>query len=185
MCIMLCTNNATYSFGTNYHPFILTWNWFKTNQIPYPNQLLLLGGAFGSAIQLLIQQYGHQPQQTTIVDIDNEIIKKAEHYFAFSGHKQINWVCKDAFEYVYECRQQYDCIAIDLFLEMAIPEQFTQKTFLQQCKTLLKPNGILMMNTYFAIPKDAVDFENKLQQVFTTYTKLKRDVNNIYISQLK
>ena len=72
--------------------------------------------------------------------------------------------------FVHQSTQQYDLIAMDVFLDDVIPDDFEQIEYLSALKSLLKPNGVLLYNRLALDKKDLETtqafFQDKFLKVF-------------------
>lgn len=66
--------------------------------------------------------------------------------------------------------EQFDMIAVDIFLDDVIPDRFTQSTFLENTKNLLRPGGLLLYNrlanTEADLEKTKLFYEETFKEVF-------------------
>ncbi|MCH2044710.1 MAG: methyltransferase domain-containing protein [Saprospiraceae bacterium] len=142
----LATKNAVYSYEDLYWNFRIAFEKLPLDQLNI-QKVLILGLGLGS-IPLLLEQKFEQNYTYTVVEIDAKVIELAQKYgFASRGlSSPIELVCADAFSYLENCTASYDLIAIDLFIDNEVPEQFERIDFLQNTKRCLSPKGILMYN---------------------------------------
>lgn len=142
----LATEHAVYSYEDLYWNFRIAFEKMLLNELKI-KKVLILGLGLGS-IPLLLEQKFEQNYTYTVVEIDAKIIELAQKYgFAMRGLKSpIELVCADAFSYINDCTETYDLIAIDLFIDNEVPEQFERIDFLQNTKRCLSTKGVLMYN---------------------------------------
>jgi len=86
-------------------------------------------------------------------DIAGEAVEKSEvvaniarDYFDFPADEQWQIVREDIVDYVQDCPHKYDLIVIDIAIEQNTPEWLLDRTFLQQCRSLLTENGHIALN---------------------------------------
>jgi len=86
-------------------------------------------------------------------DVVGEAVEKSEvvaniarDYFDFPIDKQWQIVREDIIDYVQHCPHKYDLIVIDIAIEQITPEWLLDRTFLQQCRSLLTENGHIALN---------------------------------------
>lgn len=136
----LSTNNAIYSFGTNYTSFDVAFKALNIQNFSFEN-VLILGVGLGSIIQLL-EKYS-KVQAITAVDIDNVIIDLAKKYLP-THNKNIEYICADALAFIEKNQYQYDLVLADIFIDDKTPMPFMQNNFLEYLRYAVAPNGWLL-----------------------------------------
>jgi len=136
---------------------------------PTPERVLLLGTGGGA-----LARYFHH-RQTAIhgdaVEISSVIAEIARQFFEFPSQGQ-GWrtVISDAQEYIYQSKQRYDLIFLDIAEKESSPTWMFETDFLERCRERLGDDGALVLNI---IPKDAEVFSKALwniRQAFDLYT---------------
>ncbi len=117
---------------------------------------MLLGGGVGSVPSILYNELGLS-LSTTVVEIDKEVIRLGEKYFKLGDYPNLTIVNEDAFVFVSNTTETYDLIAIDIFKDILVPEQFISHIFFDNIKKRLNPNGVVIFNFV------SFDFETKQQ----------------------
>lgn len=87
----------------------------------------------------------------TAIEIDESVSKVAKEYFGFKTSEKIKLVEKDARVFVKRAvrnEQQFDLIVLDAFNGDYIPEHLMTKEFLEEVKSLLTDDGVLVSNTF-------------------------------------
>ena len=79
---------------------------------------------------------------------------------------KVQVICADAFAYVHQCQEQFDLIAMDIFLDDLIPEAFEQPAFLARLKELMHPDGLIMYNRLAYTDKDLASAKTFYHQTF-------------------
>jgi spermidine synthase len=184
MQMCLATTNAFYSYGIKYAPFNIAFKYLKSisNLPKSPDQMLMLGGALCSAQQILHYKYNTIIAHT-VVEHDAEIIDIAETYLPTEIQCQINFVLDDAFEFVFDTNKIWNVVAVDIFNDLTIPQHFCEPIFLSQCKKILSPNGIFIMNTHFLLEEDKLLFKKALNIVFPKAIIIPYEKNEIVIAE--
>jgi spermidine synthase len=59
---------------------------------------------------------------------------------------KVNLICADAYQFVMNCKEKFDLIAVDVFLDDIIPASFEKDEFLSRLAVLLSPEGIVVYN---------------------------------------
>jgi len=80
------------------------------------------------------------------VEKSEVVAKLAQEYFDFPSNKNWQIVKQDILDYVQNCSEKYDLIVIDIAMEQKTPEWLLDRTFLQQCRSLLTDNGHISFN---------------------------------------
>lgn len=141
----LSTANAVYSFGemyTNFARLFARWNWAERA----PQEVLLLGLGLGSIPVIIEQTHGHRCHFTA-VEIDEEVADLAWQYVLNDLDSPIEMITADAASAVYFLETGfYDLICVDVFNDDTVPEDFETTDFLEQARSLLTPDGVLLFN---------------------------------------
>lgn len=180
---MLCSGNATYSYGLHYTPFKKALEHLsKKNSPVICTNFLMLGGGLGSALNILKEKYKLQPI-TTIVEKDIEIIQLAKKYNKQIFSATINYIHGNAFEFVEQANKNtYDLVFVDIFIEMKMPKALTGKPFLLSVSNLLQINGLAIYNTHFQDADNANTFDKLINEVSCKVDKISFQKNTIYIA---
>jgi Spermine/spermidine synthase domain len=172
--LMLCTQTATYSHGLQYTPFGIAFKYLQKIKKLHPQKFLLLGGG--------LEKYGLAPE-TTIVEIEPSYKKASAGFLPTALWQKLDWHTEDAFQFVANCKEQYDMIGIDLFIHLSMLDDSLKAPFLLACKQLLAPDGIVIMNTFFEQKEKAVEFQHIFETIFTEVTPLVNDRNYVFIGR--
>jgi len=87
----------------------------------------------------------------TAIEIDDAVSKVAREYFGFETSEKIKLVEKDARVFVKRAqrkKEKFDLIVLDAFNGDYIPEHLMTKEFLEEVKSLLTDDGVLVANTF-------------------------------------
>ncbi|MBW6481496.1 MAG: fused MFS/spermidine synthase [Vicingaceae bacterium] len=165
---VLNTQHANYSFGSLHRVFQKA---FKIIQLKERNfsSCLLLGGGAGSVPSILYNELGLN-LSTTVIEIDKEVIRLGKKYFKLGDYPNLKIVNEDAFVFAANTAETYDLIAIDIFKDIVVPEQFISPVFFDNIKKRLNPNGVVVFNFV------SFNFETKqqiknIEQLFSTIFK--------------
>jgi len=85
------------------------------------------------------------------VEIDPAVIKVAKEYFNYKESDKLKTIKKDGRVYVKQLKrkeQKFDLIILDAFNGDYIPEHLMTQEFLEESKSLLSDNGVLVSNTF-------------------------------------
>jgi len=142
---MLDSENANYSYGSLQR--ILDFGLSKID-ISSLNSVLVLGMGGGCVIQSLRDDFNYK-KQIVAVELDEEIIKIAADEFGIKESNTLSILKGDAMEYATNCKDHFDLIIIDLFIDTVVPKQFHSKEFGQIIKGIMKKKGFLIFNLGF------------------------------------
>lgn len=87
----------------------------------------------------------------TSVEIDAKMLEAAKEYMFFEPSKHNTVVIQDARYFIRKQQKkkaQYDVVMLDAFNGEYIPEHLTSQEFLQEVKSILKPGGMVLSNTF-------------------------------------
>ena len=163
----LCTENAIYSYADLYDNFSGAFAALNLKERSI-KKVLILG--FGMAsIPIILEKMGLDYSYTA-VEIDEQVIYLASKYELPYLRSPVQMICADAARWVEITEEKFDLIAVDIFLDDIIPDQFTQSYFLENTKELLNPEGLLLYNrlanTEEDLEKTKTFFEGTFKQIF-------------------
>lgn len=173
---LLDTPSVNYSYGTLKEVFFQAFNKLQINTKPN-NQVLILGFGAGSIASILQDDY---KQQGNIVGVefDGVVIQLAKRYFSLDRFKNLELIHFDAFEYVKNCQQKFDLIAIDLFIEDQTQDLFATKQFIEYLKPLLNAEGLIVYNRMISSVETEIqarEISKYFEQVFGASQMIKFD----------
>lgn len=117
--------------------------WAAMLPLGRPRTALLLGLGGGTLAHLLSR---HAPGvQITGVDIDPGIVTFGREHFGLQL-PNLRIVIADAFAYVDRSAEQFDYIAVDLFVGRHLHRGILAKPFLRRLSALLEPGGEIVIN---------------------------------------
>jgi spermidine synthase len=148
----LCTDHAVYSYGDLYDNFTRAFDVLKLEEIDV-RKVLVLGFGMGS-IPIILEKLFEKDYEYTGIEIDKKVIELAHKYVLPEVKSKINLVCADAYQFVMGCKEKFDLIAVDVFLDDMIPASFEKDDFLARLATLLSPEGIVVYNRLSQNKKD-------------------------------
>lgn len=126
-------------------------------------QVLVLGMGGGSVIQTLREKF-YSTATIDAVEIDPVVIQIAREEFQMERYQPLNIIEADAYDFVFECTQNYDIIIVDVFLGNKIPKKITELDFYQAVLYLLKPGGSMLFNVMKVTYSD-----EKLEQLLSSF----------------
>lgn len=181
----LCTENAVYSYEDLYVNFRDSFQQMNLDEYGIEN-VLVLGLGLGS-IPLLLEKTFKKTYNYTLVEIDQKVVALAQKYTLDELQSSYSVVCMDALEYVKNCSQQFDLVAIDIFIDDQIPSAFESTQFLEDVKKVLSPNALLMYNqlTYndVLLSKTELFFQRKFKSIFPEAVLLSLSGNKMLLNK--
>ncbi len=150
----LCTDNAVYSFEDKYDNFGIAFKRIDLSPLQGGSGLVL-GFGLGS-VPILLQKHGIDDCLIKGIELDEHVIELAAKYGLDKIHLPLELIATDAAIYVelQQAQPTFDLIAVDVFEGDVIPDAFQSISFLEKCKSLLTPEGMLLYNTLAATDKD-------------------------------
>lgn len=116
--------------------------------------ILVLGMGGGSVIDSLRKKFDFKGK-ITAVDLDPVVIQIAEEEFGIKENKNQKILNQDAVEFVQNCRETFDLVIIDIFIDIIVPEVFYQKKFLFPLSKLIRADGFFIFNLGIDLNKDS------------------------------
>jgi len=116
---------------------------------PKPAKLLIIGeggGTIPTALQEMLPD-----TQIDLVELDSAVDRVAKQYFEFKPGPKMRVTIEDGRVFVKRAIPQkpnYDIIMLDAFDADYIPEHMLTREFLQEVKSILAPNGVIVANTF-------------------------------------
>jgi spermidine synthase len=113
---------------------------------PDPKDVLLVGLG-GASIPKFITK--HWPDvRIDILEIDPDVVKVCQEYFAFKGGPGIRVIVMDGRMYLKRSRKKYDLIMLDAYAADHIPFHLTTVEFVRLVRDGLKPGGVVASNLW-------------------------------------
>lgn len=116
---------------------------------PDPERILIIGLGGGTMPTAFSELY--PDAKIDIVEIDEAVVRVAEDFFGFKATDQMQVHVRDARVFVKRARlnkQKYDFVVLDAFTGDYIPEHLLTVEFLQEVKSIMDADGVLVANTF-------------------------------------
>ena len=116
---------------------------------PNPRRVLIAGlggGSLPSALTTLFPE-----AQIDVIEIDQAVVNVAKEFFDFEETDQVSVIVNDARVYVKRAallEKKYDLVILDAFTGDYIPEHLLTLEFLQEVRSIMTPDGVLVANTF-------------------------------------
>ncbi len=173
-------NNQTCIFLENRKKMVFDYTKVVTGALlakPNPDKILIVGlggGTLPIAFRELLPN-----AQITSVEIDPAVVKAAKAYFGYQEDKRMNTVIQDARVYIKRALrgdEKWDFIVLDAFNGDYIPEHLMTQEFLQEVRSLLRPGGLVVSNTFSS--SRLYDHESVTYAAVFPQLKMLRSSNN-------
>lgn len=170
----LATANAVYSYDDLYDNFSKTFKKMNLEDSTIQN-VLILGFGLGS-IPFMLEKVFQKKYSFTAVEIDENVLYLANKYVLPQLESNISMICADAHAFVMQCSEQFDLIAMDVFVDDKVPQVFESEDYMNRLKKLLAPNGRLLYNRLALTERDKSEtkhfYETHFKKVFPAGTYL-------------
>jgi len=137
--------NVNYSFGSLHHVFRKAIR-YKSKRMADAKNTLILGFGAGSIAKILWDEKAYSTQITG-VDFEPMMFELAEQHAGIRDFENLDLIVTDAEKYMKECKDGFDVVFIDLFIEDQIPSFCLTSDFILQVKHCLTPRGLVVWNT--------------------------------------
>jgi spermidine synthase len=183
--LMLNTALANYSYGGLHRVFQIAFSKIGLVGAPLKN-VLILGFGAGSVATILRDEL-KVDAPITGVEQDYAVIQIARDFFDIDRLHTLTLVADDAFAFVQHAMDQYDLVAVDLYHDVSVPDEFESDEFLQQLHRLVMPGGLVVFNKVAATKKLYAQFtalEKKFDDVFGNVEVIKAlGINRVLVSR--
>ncbi len=139
---MLNSKNANYSYDSLQR--ILKYG-LKQIDLTTVNSVLLLGLGGGSVIATLRKDFIFE-KNIVAVEFDQAVIDIAANEFQVVPGNNLEIIKADAYEFIFDCTQQFDLIIIDLFIDTKVPQKFYSLEFWNSLSATISPKGYFIFN---------------------------------------
>lgn len=111
-----------------------------------PRKVLLIGLGAGSLATCLHAHYGGC--QLTAIELRQTVIDVAYRYFGLPRSKRLRVFCEEGLPGINNVHKQQDIIFSDIYLHEGMHSNQRNQAYIQRCRALLKPTGILVTNCW-------------------------------------
>ena len=116
---------------------------------PNPQRILVIGQG-GGTLPMALQEMVPNAA-IDVVEIDPAVDKIARRFFGYKPGPKTRTIIQDGRVFVKRAARQparYDLVMLDAFEADYIPEHMLTREFLQEVKSIMTPNGVLVANTF-------------------------------------
>lgn len=134
-----------------------------------PEKVLLVGLGGGAFVHYI--HYYHPECYLTSVEINEEVIQLAKHYFYLPENQSTLSIVHDDIEtYLKQDHQSYDVIFMDMYAKHKMPACYTQQNFFGKAYEHLHKIGIMVVNLLCPRTDEFLLILNKIKSVFNNQT---------------
>lgn len=148
---ILNTKNANYASGSFQE--ILSFGFSKVD-LSNVNSILILGLGGGSGIKALRNTFNYT-KNIVVVELDPKIIQIANEEFDIQESDNLQIIQADAFDYVKKCKEKFQLVLIDIFIDFNVPKVFYSKEFCRLLPPIIERNGSFIFNLGMGLNKDS------------------------------
>jgi spermidine synthase len=184
--LQLTATRAIYSYDDYYVNFLRPLK----KMYPRPEsgkQVLLLGFGLGSIVYIL-EKVLRCDFDYTAVEFDEAVIYLASHHSLPRFQSPVALIQGDAADYVTYAEGEYDLICMDVFEDDLVPPDCETVEFLQYCRALLLPGGVLLYNRLYQGSGDKFQTDRFAERVFSNvfpdFTWMDTEGNRVLIGKV-
>lgn len=109
----------------------------------------------GMGVGVVPMQFVRDGSRVDVVEINPAVVPVAQRFFNFEPAK-VNLIIGDGRYYINRAPKQYDAVVLDAFLGESCPSHLMTREAFLGMRRLLKPEGVLVMNTFAELegPRD-------------------------------
>lgn len=111
-----------------------------------PHKVLLIGLGAGSLATCLHTHFS--ACQITAIELRQSVIDVAYRYFGLPRSKRLRVICEEGLTGVNGVNKKQDLIFSDIYLHEGMHSNQRNHAYIQRCRELLKPTGILVTNCW-------------------------------------
>ena len=154
--------------------------------MPNPQRILIIGLGGGTLPVAFNDLF--PTAEIDVLEIDQAVVNVAEEYFYFEENDQMKVTVEDGRVFIKRAgmrNQKYDYIVLDAFSGDYIPEHMLTEEFLEEVKSIMTDDGVLVANTFSTsrlYDHESVTYQRVFGEFFNF--KLPTSGNRIIIAQL-
>ena len=149
--------------------------------VPEPKSILMVG--LGGGVCPRVMGHYFPEARVDIIELDPAVVEVAEEYFSFRQGPRLKVMVRDGrvgIKVLASKARQYDIVMLDAYRADYIPYHLTTKEFLQECRQILKPGGVLVSNLWSSLL--LYEYERRtMDAVFAEQYAFKRAGNTIVV----
>jgi spermidine synthase len=136
--------SVNYSYGPLHDAFRRYFN-LDPPESGAGKPVLILGFGGGSVATILRSERG-MPNPITGVELDEMMLKAGREHFGIGKIADLKLIVSDALDYIRQCQEKFYLIVTDIYVDDKVPAVFQQRSFIEEVKRCLQPEGKLVFN---------------------------------------
>jgi spermidine synthase len=101
----------------------------------------------GMGVGIVPMQFARDGAKVDVVEINPAVVPVAQRFFNLESDK-LNLTIGDGRHFVNRCAKQYDAVILDAFLGDSCPSHLMTREAFAAMRRILKPEGVLVINTF-------------------------------------
>lgn len=127
----------------------------------------------GMGIGIVPMEFARDQAKVDVVEINPAVVPVATKYFDFEPDK-VNLFIGDGRQFLHHVAGRYDAIALDAFLGDSCPSHLMTREAFTAMRHALKPDGVLIINTFAELEGEESFFGSSLHQTLASvFTSVK------------
>jgi spermidine synthase len=182
---MLNAANVNYSFGKLDKVFRAAFAELRFDQRKIKSVLLLGLGA--GNVPYLLREIDPE-MHVRAIEIDPVVLELGRKHFGLTENPQLEIILADAIAYVQNCKDTFDLVIVDLFIDDQVPTEATTDEFLMDLARLLAPGGMLMFNRLShteSLRQQTAAFGRKMWAALPGTVPVDADSNKVFVYEKK
>jgi SAM-dependent methyltransferase len=152
---------------------------------PKINEVLCIGLGIG----IVPMDFAREGAKVDVVEINPAVVPVGQQFFNLEPDK-LNLTIGDGRYFVNRCTTQYDAVILDAFLGDSCPSHLMTREAFTAMRRVLRPDGVLVINTFAEVDGDESFFGASLFRTLTNvFTSVRvhsgRNGNTLFVAGLK
>jgi spermidine synthase len=121
----------------------------------------------GMGVGIVPMEFARDGARVDVVEINPAVLPVARDYFDFQRDK-VQLFIGDGRQFVNEAKGRYDAVVLDAFLGDSCPSHLMTREAFQSMRRALRPEGVLVINTFAELEGSGSFFGASLQKTLTS-----------------
>ncbi len=127
----------------------------------------------GMGIGIVPMEFARDQVKVDVIEINPAVVPVAREFFGFEPEK-VNVNIGDGRQFLHKASDQYDAIVLDAFLGDSCPSHLMTREAFAAMRRALKPDGVLVINTFAELEGEQSFFGASLQKTLaSTFSSVK------------
>jgi spermidine synthase len=170
--------SVNYSYGPLHDAFRRYFN-LDPPESGADKPVLILGFGGGSVATILRSERG-MPNPITGVELDEMMLKAGREHFGIGKIADLKLIVSDALDYIRQCQEKFSLIVTDIYVDDKVPAVFQQRSFIEEVKRCLQPEGKLVFNKLASVngtQAELLELEKIFSELFPVCRTFRIPVN--------